>query len=68
MAVRALAAPWSAFGTLGEGGSIHQYPAVSVAEGLSALGTGGVCIAVGCDSRDTPRPCPKRQDQTDCLT
>eukprot|EP00966_Prymnesium_polylepis_P290296 6706010-Prymnesium_polylepis.1 len=26
MAVRALAAPWSVFGTLGGGGSIHQYP------------------------------------------
>eukprot|EP00966_Prymnesium_polylepis_P198923 4610219-Prymnesium_polylepis.3 len=26
MAVRALAAPWSVFGTLGGGGTIHQYP------------------------------------------
>eukprot|EP00966_Prymnesium_polylepis_P134203 3102177-Prymnesium_polylepis.1 len=26
MAVRALATPWSVFGKLGGGGSIHQYP------------------------------------------
>eukprot|EP00966_Prymnesium_polylepis_P241042 5574832-Prymnesium_polylepis.1 len=28
MAVRALAVPWSVFGTLGGGGSIHQYPGI----------------------------------------